>query len=97
MIRIRRSRFVRPDLLRIWRWIRRDNPDAADRMLRRISDSFRQIADFPESGAPRPELSRGVRILPIGNYLVIYRVDERGPIVLRVVHGALDLTQIHVP
>ena|SRR5436190_5028795 len=97
MIRIRRSRFVRPDLLRIWRWIRRDNPGAADRTLSRISDLFQQIVDFPESGTPRPEFGQGVRILPVGNYLVIYRVDERGPFVLRVVHGALDLTQLHIP
>ena len=66
-------------------------------MLRRINEAFRLIVDFPESGSPRPEYGRDVRIVPVGNYLVIYRVDERGPLVLRVVHGAMDLTQIHIP
>jgi len=97
MIRIRRSRYVRPDMVRIWRWIGRDNPSAADRLLKGITDAFQLVLDFPESGAPRPELGRGVRIVPVDNYLVIYRVDERGPLVLRVVHGAMDLTQIHIP
>src|SRR4051812_11880470 len=97
MIRIRRSPYVRPDMLRIWRWIRRDNLSAADRTLVRISETFRLILDFPEAGSPRPELGLDVRVVPVGNYLVIYRVDERGPLVLRVVHGAMDLTQIRIP
>jgi len=59
--------------------------------------TFQRILDYPESGAPRPEFGRGVRIVPVENYLIIYRVDERGPLVLRVVHGAMDLTQIHIP
>lgn len=66
-------------------------------MVRRIGESFRRIVEIPEAGAPRPEIGRGVRIVPVGNYLVIYRVDERGPLVLRVVHGAMDLSQIHIP
>ena len=97
MIRIRRSRYVRPDMLRIWRWIRHDDRRAADRMLARISEAFQLIVDFPESGAPRPELGRAVRIVPVDSYLVVYRVDERGLLVLRVVHGAMDLTQVHIP
>jgi plasmid stabilization system protein ParE len=84
-------------MLRIWRWIRRDSPAAADRTLTRISEVFRLIMQFPESGASRPELGHSVRVIPVGNYLVIYRLDERGPLVLRVVHGAMDLTQIHIP
>ncbi len=97
MVRIRRSRQVSPDLQRIWRWITRDNPAAADRMMRRFNDAFRLIVDFPEAGSPRPELGRNVRIVVVGNYLVIYRVDERSPQILRVVHGAMDLSRIHVP
>ena len=50
--------------------------------------------DFPEAGSPRDELGRGLRIVPVGDYLIIYRVDERGPLILRVVHGAMDLTKI---
>ena len=97
MVRVRRSRHVRPDMLRIWRWIGRDNPVAADRMLHRINDAFKLIIDFPQSGASRPELGNAVRVVPVEKYLVIYRVDEKGPLVLRVVHGAMDLTQIHIP
>jgi toxin ParE1/3/4 len=84
-------------MLRIWRWIRRDSPKGADRTLVRISEAFRLIVQFPESGSLRPELGRSVRAIPVGNYLVIYRLDERGPLVLRVVHGAMDLTQIDIP
>jgi len=55
------------------------------------------LRNFRNLVHPRPELGRGVRIIPVGNYLVVYRVDERGPRLLRVVHGAMDLTRVHIP
>jgi toxin ParE1/3/4 len=97
MSRIRRSRYVRPDLLRIWRWIARDNRSAADRTLRRIDEAVRLITDFPETGTIRDDLRSDVRMMPIGNYLILYRIDQRGAFVLRVVHGAMDLSKIAIP
>lgn len=94
MVRIRRSRHVRPDLLRIARWIARDNPFAAERVLRRIDRAFRFIKEPPRAGSPREDLGVGLRMAVAGNYLVIYRVEDRGPIALRVVHGAMDLSEI---
>ena len=82
---------------RIWRWIARDNLRAADRMLRRIDASFQFIKDFPESGAPREEYGRDVRMAVVDSYLILYRVDARGPRILRVVHGAMDLSRLEVP
>jgi toxin ParE1/3/4 len=81
---------------RIWRWIARDNPHAADRVLRRINVAFQFIKDFPEAGAPREEYGEGVRVTVVGSYLILYRIDRRAPLILRVVHGAMDLTRLDV-
>jgi toxin ParE1/3/4 len=97
MARVRHSRFVRPDMQRIWRWIARDNPRAADRVLRRIGSRFQFIAEFPESGAPRDEYGSGVRMAVVDSYLILYRIDVLGPRILRVVHGAMDLSRIDIP
>lgn len=94
MIRIRRTRRVRPDLLHIWRWIARDNPSAASRTLHQINDAFRLISDFPEAAARRDDIGENVRTFPVGRYLVVYRIDEHGPLILRIIHGAMDLTQV---
>ena len=96
MIRIRRSRHVRSDLLRISQWIARDDPAAADRTLRRINKVLIFIKGSPLAGPPREDIGPSVRAVPAGNYLVIYRVDQRGPLVLRVVHGAMDLSKIEL-
>jgi toxin ParE1/3/4 len=83
-------------LLRIARWIARDNPAAADSVLRQIDKAFLFIKSSPRAGPPREEIGPDLRIVPVGNYLVIYRVDQRGPLILRVVHGAMDISKIEL-
>lgn len=65
-------------------------------MLRRIDKVFQFIKESPRAGPPRDEIGPDIRIVPVRNHLVIYRVDARGPLVLRVVHGAMDLTKIRL-
>jgi toxin ParE1/3/4 len=45
---------------------------------------------MPGIGAPRPEVTQGLRILPVGNYLILYIETGDGADVLRVIHGARD-------
>ncbi len=55
---------------------------------------YDNLADFPDSGAPRPKVGVGVRIGIISPYVVIYRHTEAtGAVrVLRIVHGSRRIT-----
>jgi len=79
----------------IWSHIAADNPDAADRMLKRISDGFERLSQFPRSGRSRSELAPGLRsyfIVP--RHTVFYRVVDERIEVAHIIHHARDLARI---
>jgi toxin ParE1/3/4 len=55
---------------------------------------YKQLADFPDSGAPRPKLGPEIRIGIVSPYIVIYRYAEaeNSVVVLRIVHGRRRIT-----
>ena len=85
---------AKDDLLEIWAYIAKDNPQAADRMLDRIWDGFRVVAQFPMGGTARPELAAGLRCYSVGNYVIYYRPAKDGIEVARVLHGARDVYRL---
>lgn len=93
-IRIVRSPAAENDLIDIWFGIAGDSPPAADRFLDAIAERILQLATFPESGPLRPDIGAGVRALAIGNYLVLYRLAEQRIEIVRVVHGARDVSAL---
>ncbi len=78
------------DIASIALLIAADNPRAAQKWADGIQSSCRRIGDMPGIGAPRPEVAAGLRILPVGNYLILYVETKDGVDVLRVIHGARD-------
>ncbi|MFC3322438.1 type II toxin-antitoxin system RelE/ParE family toxin [Mesorhizobium cantuariense] len=93
-IPIVRSPAAENDLIDIWLAIANDSPLAADRFLGAIADRILQLAAFPESGARRPDIATEARALTMGNYLAIYRVTEKHVEIIRVVHGARDVSTL---
>lgn len=91
---VRRTRDVEFDLLEIWLHIARDNPDAADRLLGRIEEKCEAYARQPRMGDPRFELGDGVRSFAVGSYVVFYRPEDDGILVLLVAHGARDIPSV---
>lgn len=82
------------DLDEIWYYIAVDNPAAADRTIDKIRQRLEQLAMFPESGRTRPDFGPNARSLNVGNYLVLYTVAVNAVEIIRVVHGARDLTDL---
>ena len=78
------------DIAEIALYIAADNPRAAQRWVDSIHERCRRIGDMPGIGAPRPEVAPGLRILPVGSYLILYVEVDGDADVLRVVHGARD-------
>ena len=45
-------------------------------------------------GPARPDIAKELRYHPVGSYLLLYRVIDRYVEIVRVVHGARDLTRL---
>lgn len=79
------------DLEDIWLYIARDNLRAADKLLDRIEEQCKLLADHPQLGRARDDFARGLRYHPVANYLILYRIVRKGVDIVRVVHGARNL------
>ena len=76
------------DLVGIWTYIARDNPDAADRVIRRIDERLRLLVADPTMGEQIEHLRPGLRATAVGNYVVYYSGIQDGIEVYRVLHAA---------
>jgi toxin ParE1/3/4 len=86
--------FAETDLDDIWFEIALDNPAAADRVIDAIRRRSEQLSTFSESGRLRPDIAADARSLTVGNYLVLYRHFKATIEIVRIVHGARDLTAL---
>lgn len=92
MPRILRTRDSRSDYDEIWSYIAVQNIDAADRLVAHFDATLTVIASAPNMGRGVPELASNLRSFPIGSYLIFYRPVEDGIQLIRVLHGARDIT-----
>jgi toxin ParE1/3/4 len=86
------SQAARADIDEIWvhtatEW----SIEAANRFRESLSRIFSLLRRNPFAGRSRDELSSGLRSLPVGKYLVFYRVESDAVRVVRVIHGMQDL------
>ena len=91
MPRVLRTVLAEQDLVEIWVRIAQDNLPAADQLLDALSAKLRLLADNPRIGRARPDLARGLRYLPVGGYLLLYRIVGKDIEIVRVVHGAREI------
>jgi plasmid stabilization system protein ParE len=91
------TRRAREHVLETIKLIRWDKPGAASNWADRIFAEVETLADFPRRGRVVPEVERpNLRELLVGNYRVIYRIDEDVIVILAVRHGRrlLDLDEL---
>jgi toxin ParE1/3/4 len=66
--------------------------EVADRLIDSITDRFFLLASHPNVGRARDEdLRPGLRTFPVGNYVIIYRIDEEDVLILRVLRGSRNI------
>lgn len=82
------------DLLDIWAYIAQDSPVAADAFVDELVETCLTLAEHPAAGHGRPELAPDLRSFSHGNYIIFYRPIDNGVLVIRVLHGARDLTEL---
>ncbi|MBY6058535.1 type II toxin-antitoxin system RelE/ParE family toxin [Leisingera daeponensis] len=84
---------ARADLAAIWRYGLETWGEAqADAYADSLFALFDLLADFPGMARERSEFTPPVRIHPTGAHLVIYRLEQGRPDVLRILHARQDLT-----
>jgi len=94
---------ARRDLIRYWKTIRADNPDAADCFLEAAEQTFAEIARQPDLLGHHLGFRRhaGVRSFrappPFDRYLIFFQCHLRHVEFKRVVHGARHLPRLFRP
>ena len=84
------SPVAKDDLLEIALYIAQDNPVRALSFVDELETQCLRLGQAAGSGAPRPELGEGVRMLPHGRYLIFYREHASMLRIERIMHGARD-------
>jgi len=82
------------DLDDIWYYVatKSGSIEIADRLIDSIADRFLLLARHPYIGRARDaDLRPGLRSFLVGNYVIIYRIQDADVLILRVVRGSRDI------
>ena len=79
------------DLEDLWIYLTQNDSLAADLFLAKIIDKFPMLAQFPEMGKSRNELSKGIRSFPVKPYIVFYKHRENCIEIVRILHQSRNI------
>ena len=85
------------DLDDIWLFVAREsqNVSTANRVIDTLMARLWILGQHPQAGRRRDaELRAGLRSVAIGQYIVIYRVDEGDALILHVMRGGRDTEEL---
>lgn len=86
---------ARVDLIRIVDYLADYSPAASVLVLARIKDAFRSVAVRPGIGHIREDLAdESLRVWTVYSYLIVYRASAKPVEIVRVLHGARDLSRV---
>ena len=80
------------DLHELWYYVASDSSiEVADRLVDSLTTRFLLLGTYPRAGRRRDDLWPGIRVFPVGDYIVLYRVEGNDVLIVRVVRGSRDL------
>jgi plasmid stabilization system protein ParE len=84
------------DLVGIWRYIRKESSqETADRVGSAIRSKFAYLADFPQGGHSRRDLTDAeVRFLAVYSYLIVYCPETKPLQIVAILHAHRDVAKI---
>jgi toxin ParE1/3/4 len=74
---------------------RAENPDAADRVRRRVLSAVERLQSFPESGCAWKRVGTRELILPGLPLIIVYRVRDDCVEILSLLHTARETPDVH--
>ena len=80
---------AREDLRELLARIKKDSREAARSFGRQVNDAGRSLRNFPERGRAVPEIA-GYRELLLGNYRLIYCLQDKTVRIVRFIWGSRD-------
>lgn len=88
---------AKEDLINIWIYIAVENhsKSSGDNLLNKFEEKFKLIAENPKLGRRQDEIKKGLRQFVVGNYLILYFIQDQSTIVvIRVMHGARNIQNL---
>jgi toxin ParE1/3/4 len=82
------------ELDNIWYYVAKESGsvEIADRLIDSITERFYLLACHPHIGRRRDEdLRPRLRSFPVGEYVIVYRVEEKDVLILHVFRGSRDI------
>lgn len=93
MPRVVRTQQARDDLVDILYDLARWSIPHAQRVRTALEQTIKLLSSSPRLGRPRPRLLPGLLSYPLlGRYVIFYRLIDQGIELVRVLHGARDIT-----
>lgn len=93
MTRLVVSRNAESDMANILAYLEQEaNAVVAEEFGRDVRRAVLRLIQFPDSGAPRPELGADARVIVVYPYLLIYDHAAPNLTLLRILHGKANLT-----
>jgi toxin ParE1/3/4 len=94
MNRYKISQLAEQDLEDIWVYLAQNNQILADRQVANILNRLPMLAQFPDMGQMRDDLSEQLRSFPVKPYVVFYIKLDDGIEVVRIVHQSRDIDRL---
>lgn len=89
------TRAAEADIDEIFDYVAREaGTDTAYRFAEKIDAELSQLAELGHSGVSREWISAGLRLTTLGDYCIYFRISPRETVIIRVLHGSRDVTQI---
>ena len=94
-MKLRISRLADRDIERIWQFIARDSPTAANRVEDELHTAMKHLASHPGAGHRRADISdERYQFWPIYSYIIAYRCEANTLLIVRVIHGARNFRKV---
>jgi toxin ParE1/3/4 len=90
----RRSALADSDLEEIWYYVaaQSGSMNIAVRLVGSITNRFLLLASRPNLGRARDaDLRPGLRTFPVGEYVILYRIENEDVVILRVLRGSRNI------
>lgn len=97
MPKLRYLEQAKDDLIQIRRYIARGSgsKEIAARYIEKLRQECRQLASLPGTmGRARPELAEGVRSIPYGNYVILFRYNGPYLEIVSIIKGHRDIEEL---
>ncbi len=92
MPQVNRSDQAELDLIDILVHLGRHSPAVANRFADEVERKCQLLAQFPGMGTARDDLRPGLRAFAVGSYVIFYQTADDGIRILRILHGARNLS-----